>query len=142
MSMFESAAIGNPAYTETLASEPASAQFARSLVASALQVWELEEAEDAALLVMSELVSNAITHAGRGSIRVIVTRQAEHVVRLAVVDFSRELPRRREAAGDAEDGRGLSIVAALTDNKWGAEPLPWGKRVWADLMVAKERTDA
>ncbi|MFJ7586930.1 ATP-binding protein [Streptomyces sp. NPDC097617] len=142
MSMFESAAIGNPAYTQTLDPEPASAQFARSLVASALHVWELEEAEDAALLVMSELVSNAITHAGSGSIRVIVTRQAKHVVRLAVVDFSRELPQQREVAGDSEHGRGLAIVAALTDDKWGADPLPWGKRVWAELTVVKERPDA
>ncbi|MBT2453223.1 ATP-binding protein [Streptomyces sp. ISL-86] len=139
MSMFETAAIGNPAYTTSLPRLPESARPARRLVSSALHLWELEEAEDAALIVISELVSNAVAHARSESIRVIVTRQDDHVVQLAVVDLSRELPELRLSGSDDESGRGLALVDALSDGKWGAETLPWGKRVWAELTVAKEQ---
>lgn len=138
MSMFESSAVGNPAYNTTLPRLPESARPARRLVSGALQVWNLEEAEDAALIVISELVSNAVAHARRESIRVIVTRQDDRLVRLAVVDLSHTLPEPRPAEQDDESGRGLALVSALSDGRWGVDPLPWGKRVWAELAVEKK----
>ncbi|WP_434593211.1 ATP-binding protein [Streptomyces sp. A5-4] len=135
MSMIETTYAGNPAYTETLPRLPESACRARHLVTSALVIWGLEEAEDAAVLVMSELVSNAVAHARRDLIRVTVTRQGPRHVQVSVVDHSQLAPKPRPAGDGDEDGRGLALIAALTDGRWGVDPLRWGKRVWADLVA-------
>ncbi|MEV4879838.1 ATP-binding protein [Streptomyces cyaneofuscatus] len=52
-------------------------------------------------------------------------------VRVSVVDLSKEHPTARATDADAESGRGLVIVEALSSGRWGVDPLPWGKRVWA-----------
>ncbi|MEU4683876.1 ATP-binding protein [Streptomyces xinghaiensis] len=129
---------GRPAYTATLPRTAESAPAARQLVSSALRVWDLEELEHAAHIVVTELVSNAAAHARRQSIRVTVTRLDRLRARVAVVDMSRELPRPRPAEADDESGRGLTLVAALSGGCWGVAPLPWGKRVWADLAADEE----
>jgi anti-sigma regulatory factor (Ser/Thr protein kinase) len=129
---------GRPGYTESLPRTPESARAARLLVSWSLQAWDLGDLEEAAHIVVTELVSNAVVHARRHLIRVTVTRLDEHLVQVAVVDLSPELPRSRPAGTDDESGRGLALVAALTDGRWGIDPLRWGKRVWADLAAMKE----
>ncbi|MFI0934553.1 ATP-binding protein [Streptomyces sp. NPDC021019] len=122
-----------PAYTETLPRVAASAQCARRMVRLALDVWGLPGVQDAAELVVSELLTNSVLHARRDSVRVTVTRLGQGRVRVAVVDLSRDRPAVRAADDDAESGRGLDIVETLSCGRWGVDPLPWGKRVWADL---------
>ncbi|MFD5033872.1 ATP-binding protein [Streptomyces sp. NPDC058405] len=123
---------GHPGYSETLPREPESAATARRLTDAAISCWGLEElAEDAALIV-SELVANAVRHARRESIRVVVERTAVRTVRVAVADFSQARPEVREAGDGDEDGRGLFLVAALAAD-WGTDERRWGKIVWADL---------
>ena len=73
-------------------------------------------------------------HARRDSFRVTVRQLADDQVQVAVIDLSRELPKVVEADDDWENGRGLLLVEALSQ-KWGTEPLNWGKRVWAELAV-------
>ncbi|MFB6780984.1 ATP-binding protein [Streptomyces sp. NPDC056352] len=131
--VIETRASRKPAYTETLPRTPGSARVARRLTSSALRFWGLDELEDAAQVVIAELMSNAITHAKRQAVRVTVTRLDRRRVRVAVVDLSREQPRRRHVGADAESGRGLTIVDTLSGGRWGVDPLPWGKRVWAEL---------
>lgn len=123
---------GHPGYTECLPREPESATAARRLVRLSLACWDLGALADDGALIVSELVTNAIQHARRESIRVTITRPAPHRVRIGVIDFSTLSPRRRDAMECAEDGRGLAIVEHLAD-AWGTDPLPWGKRVWAEL---------
>ncbi|MFJ2951517.1 ATP-binding protein [Streptomyces sp. NPDC087226] len=77
---------GSPGYSETLPRKPESAAVARTLVRTALAAWGLEEHIDDAMVVITELVSNAVEHGRLASIRVVVTRPAEHWVRLGVVD--------------------------------------------------------
>lgn len=125
---------GHPGYTETLPRAPESVAKARNLVRIALSAWRLEHLAEGAALVASELVTNAVRHARSHSLRVVVTRSDANTVRVAVVDRSRELPVRRQAADDDEGGRGLALVEQLAV-RWGADPLPWGKRVWAELVV-------
>lgn len=128
---------GPPGYSECLPRKPHSAASARRLVRAACVAWGLEElAEDGALIV-SELVSNAVQHARRDTIRVTVTRPGAARVRVGVVDLSKALPDAREARAGDESGRGLALVGALAE-EWGAEPLPWGKRVWAELRRDEE----
>ncbi|WP_406206112.1 ATP-binding protein [Streptomyces decoyicus] len=123
---------GRPGYSETLPRRPESAGTARLLVRVALAAWNRDDlAEDGALIV-SELVSNAVQHARRDSIRVVVERTALRTVRVAVADFSRARPVPRAPRDGGEDGRGLLLVAALAAD-WGTDERRWGKVVWADL---------
>ncbi|QKW10262.1 ATP-binding protein [Streptomyces sp. NA04227] len=119
-------------YSETLPSEPESAAAARRLMNTATSRWGLEELAEESALVVTELVANAVQHARGEVIRVVVERTAVRTVRVAVADFSRELPRPRAPKDDAEDGRGLFMVAALAAD-WGTDERRWGKIVWAEL---------
>lgn len=106
---------------------------ARRLAAVMSTVDEAHDVINAAVMITSELVTNAI-RAGATAIRL----QLEHDrnrVRIAVVD---------DAAGEVvpaapapldSTGRGLLIVAALA-SEWGVEPAPDGKQVWAELRLS------
>lgn len=126
---------GDPGYGEVLPRTPGSAATARGLVRTALGAWRLEQLTDAATLVVSELVTNAVQHARGDAVRLVITRPGATFVRLAVVDTSKLQPVRREAGEAEEGGRGLALVGLLAA-RWGADPLPWGKRVWAELEAA------
>ena len=123
---------GHPGYSETLPREPESAATARRLVRVACAAWGLESAAENGALVVSELVANAVQHARRDSIRVVVERTAVRTVRVAVADFSRARPVPCVPGDDDEDGRGLALVGALAED-WGTDERPWGKVVWAKL---------
>ncbi|MFI5756422.1 ATP-binding protein [Streptomyces sp. NPDC051569] len=123
---------GHPGYSETLPREPESAATARRLVRTACAAWELEELTEDGALIVSELVSNAVQHARRESIRVVIDRPGVACVRIGVVDFSKAPPVPKESDDEDEGGRGLALVAELAED-WGTDTLPWGKQVWALL---------
>ncbi|MFJ6843565.1 ATP-binding protein [Streptomyces griseoluteus] len=123
---------GHPGYSETLPRIPESARTARRLVRAALSAWGLDDLADDSLLIVSELVANAVRHAPRDSIRVVVERRTPRTVRVAVADFSHDRPEPSPPTTDAEDGRGLLIVTTLAAN-WGTGKRRWGKVVWAEL---------
>ncbi|MFH8791269.1 ATP-binding protein [Streptomyces sp. NPDC017941] len=128
---------GHPGYSETLPRRPESAATARHLLRTACAVWGLDDlAEDGALIV-SELVANAVQHARRESIRVVIDRPEAGRVRVGVVDFSKMPPVRKAPGPDDEGGRGLALVTELAED-WGTDPLPWGKRVWPELQGKDE----
>lgn len=122
-------------YTRTLPRTPHSARAARELVRTALAAWGLDGLADAATVLVSELVGNAVEHTMCHHIRVTITRTSASAVRIAVVDKSHVLPVRRDPDDSTVHGRGLILVEALTD-RWGTDPLPWGKRVWIELSSA------
>ncbi|MFE9940888.1 ATP-binding protein [Streptomyces hirsutus] len=124
---------GHPGYSETLPREPESAAVARRLVRTALATWGLEDRIDDAMVVITELVSNAVDHGRLASIRVIVSRPSENQVRLGVVDRSKVVPTMRtDSNGDQVRGRGLVLVDSLTE-RWGTDLYRWGKQVWGEL---------
>jgi anti-sigma regulatory factor (Ser/Thr protein kinase) len=102
---------------------------ARSFIQAALAVVPSDTNEVAQLLV-SELVTNAVLHAGT-SIVVEVRVDGERV-RVAVQDLSTTFPQPRVAADDATRGRGLQLVDALSSS-WGWELTAGGKSVWFEL---------
>lgn len=110
---------------------------ARRAVRDALCAWGVaEDITDTAVLVLSELTTNALIHAhpapGR-EIGVRVTLRAE-CLRIEVSDAGTGRPRPRTAQADDETGRGLALVAALTTRQ-GVCPRRHGigKTVWAEL---------
>jgi anti-sigma regulatory factor (Ser/Thr protein kinase) len=82
------------------------------------------------LLLLSEVVSNAVRHAGGERLRVEVT--VDGVVEASVYDGSPDLPVPRPAGPADVGGRGLLLMEALAD-RWGSETLSQGKRVWFQI---------
>jgi anti-sigma regulatory factor (Ser/Thr protein kinase) len=106
---------------------------ARKLVHRAMEDRD-GEARDASVLLTSEVVTNALVHAG-GSVEVHVTLSPS-TVRVEVRDTSRRAPLRRNAHEDATNGRGLELVELLAA-RWGVDPSPEGKTVWFELERPK-----
>ena len=120
--------------TRRLAPHPTAPRAARDLVSRALVDWRLSQQIPDACLVVSELVTNAMIHAGTD----IDVTLAEHrrSVRVAVRDHSHALPVERHGRSE-EHGRGLGIVAELA-SAWGVLPhSDGGKVVWAVLAAAR-----
>ncbi|MFD8965218.1 ATP-binding protein [Streptomyces sp. NPDC059568] len=111
----------------------------------ALVSWGLSELEDSAVLVLSELLTNARRHACVSPGREIETRYVPTMrgLRIEVHDASVERPELRVPDADACDGRGLVLVAALAD-AWGVRERDEGggrpgKVVWAELSTGGAR---
>lgn len=115
-----------------LGPDAGSPEAARRLVRRVLAACPPELVE-AASLVVSELVTNAVLHA-RTAIGVAIQVLEGGGVRLEVSDDSPALPRQRRYSQDSSTGRGLVLVEALS-GRWGVAR--WedatGKTVWAEL---------
>lgn len=98
---------------------------------------QVAELAERLALVVSELASNAVLHAGT-PFTVRVWRGPDRV-RVEVLDRSDRLPTPRDHDPTAVSGRGLAIVGTLAD-RWGVEVVGDGKCVWAELPVQAEPT--
>ena len=128
--------IGHPGYSETFPASEESAEAARKFVKTALAAWHLEELTDSGILLVTELVANAIKHTNTRNIRVVASRPSERFVRIGVVDKARALPQMVKPGEDLlTSGRGLLLIDALAD-RWGTDVYRWGKQVWAELHCA------
>lgn len=109
---------------------PAAVSSVRHFVRDALTAWDLRALVGDVTLVTSELATNAITH-GSSPFRTSLVR-ADGVVRVAVEDRSSAWPERHHARPGDQDGRGMAIVATLSQRS-GCESTPGGKVAWAEL---------
>jgi anti-anti-sigma regulatory factor len=108
---------------------------ARRLVAGTCADWGLADLTGPASLIVSELVSNAVQHAGT-DIVVRLSRRGR-LLHLSVSDGSRHQPRMADRTGDAglaEGGRGLHLVDTYAA-AWGTSIDTGGKTVWATLRL-------
>lgn len=113
-----------------LPAEPVSVRKARRVVLDALADWSLGDLCDEAALLVSEVVTNSLLHAG--SVIALTVRRVGEGIRVEVRDRSATMPSPRSYAGDSVTGRGLEILD-LTATDWGAEFSDEGKVVWFEL---------
>jgi len=117
----------------SLPGELTAAHEARALVVEPLEKWDLTSMVDTTQLLVSELVTNAITHAeGQVTLRLI----KERALVCEVLDTSSAMPKLQQAASSDERGRGLQIVSKLS-SRWGARRVPAGKIVWCEIPVPR-----
>jgi anti-sigma regulatory factor (Ser/Thr protein kinase) len=119
-----------------------SSRTAREFATNTLNSWGLPDLIDDAVVIISELVTNAIRHGlppyaaagGDMPIKLTLVRQGRFVVCI-VSDPSDQNPQVRPTDDVGENGRGLHVIEALS-RVWGWTPLPGsGKAVWAALSV-------
>jgi sigma-B regulation protein RsbU (phosphoserine phosphatase) len=117
----------------TLPAKDRSPATARRTLQDALSAAGLEVMLDDALLLVSELVTNAVVHAG--------TEIELHIdigpgmARVEVIDHGPGVPVRHGEPHDIrEDGRGIFLLDALAQ-EWGTRHFPGGKSVWFVLGV-------
>ncbi|WP_335933324.1 SpoIIE family protein phosphatase [Streptomyces sp. PTD5-9] len=109
---------------------------ARAFVRDTLQGWGYTDVVDDAVVLTSELVTNAVVHAGTTAD--VLCLRTEDGVRIEVSDHypEREVPLQRPGPGfagpDRENGRGLLLCASLA-SRWGVEYSPAHKHVWFQL---------
>ena len=122
--------------TFDLPATAASVGAARAGVRELLMAWRVaDEVCDNAVIVTSELVTNALTHAAGDRVVCRVRLLADRV-RIEVEDEARgpDLPMLRRPGPDDQSGRGLLLVDALSDD-WAVTRTPGqpGRTVWAAL---------
>jgi hypothetical protein len=122
---------------------------AREFTVAILRRWGAAERCDDVTTVVSELLTNALRHALPGSagtrsrwpIRLALVQPGPCVL-CAVADPAGTLPEVKEPGCLAESGRGLHVIAALSD-KWGyTAPSDTGKVVWALFATKPDRPNA
>jgi anti-sigma regulatory factor (Ser/Thr protein kinase) len=123
-----------------LAPLPSAVPCARLHAVHVLRDWELRDLADDTALIVSELVTNAITASAvlpdrpPVSLRLITGGRS---LRIEVQDHSpADLRPEVEASDDAEHGRGLGVVAALSTRCGSERPAVNRKIVWAELALA------
>ncbi|MFD7003879.1 SpoIIE family protein phosphatase [Streptomyces mirabilis] len=116
----------------SLPADPAIVAEARKAASEQLVKWGLEDSTFTTELVVSELVTNAIRYGG-GPIQLRLIRDAALICEVS--DASSTAPHLRRARVFDEGGRGLLLVAQLTD-RWGTRQVPSGKIIWAEQALA------
>ena len=110
---------------------PSSVAAARRFIEARAAAWSFpEQASEQLVLIGSELVTNAVLHARTGLTLTLELRDDR--VRISVMDRSKAPATLRHYRPDALTGRGLGVVAALSDS-WGVSAAADGKVVWAEL---------
>ncbi len=115
--------------------EPRVVAVLRNRVAAHLTDWGLPEPADTARLCVSELLTNVIRHVGAGSAVTLRLWMVDGSPRLEVTDPEPDaVPVLRHPSQEAESGRGLALLDALTA-RWGVTRNVDGKTAWCDLRA-------
>ena len=131
-----------------LMADLAAAAAARSVVEDAIRAWCVPVDADVAVLLTSELVTNAVTHGSptAGTFVLLTIACDAACLRVDVHDGSGDLPVLGtglidETPAEAETGRGLLLVTSLSA-EWGFYRTPAGKAVYFTLELQREGPEA
>jgi len=125
-----------------LAPLPSSVPWARRVLRQMLRQWEVEEVADPALLLLSELVTNAVQASSHAAVQehksqqmICLTLQlADASLVIKVWDANPALPALLEADVTGDHGRGLLLLDFLADS-WGHYAADGGKVVWCEVAL-------
>lgn len=121
-------------YTLSLAATPDRIPQVRRIVAAHLRHWRLESVIQPVSLGVCELLTNVHRHARGDHDCVLELRWARGRLTASVADTDPRLPRLRGPRPFAERGRGLALIAHLSDEQ-GTHTTPGGKVVWFTLTA-------
>jgi anti-sigma regulatory factor (Ser/Thr protein kinase) len=123
-------------------------RLARHRARATLAAWGAsEDTLDAAELAVTELVTNAVVHAGSGEANrtrrvqpvLLTLRRVRSRLVIGVWDHDERPPASRTSGPRDTDGRGLAVVAAVAE-RWSWSPAPvGGKVVWCELRLGDAR---
>ncbi|MEU1268939.1 ATP-binding protein [Streptomyces sp. NPDC005799] len=100
-----------------------------------LGLWGLRELSETAELCVSELVANVIKHVGPGTLTTLAVRMRGIRLRIEVHDPDPcAMPTLDDADSDAETGRGMALIDAITD-RWGVDLTAGHKVTWCELLT-------
>lgn len=121
----------------TLSESDLAARQARDAVRNAVTEWQMSSCLDDALLIVSELVTNATSHSsGEVSLHL---RTSGTLLRIEVHDEQVDtLPETRDPSDTEPGGRGLHLVSALSSN-WGWEVGAHTKTIWAEIPCGADQ---
>ncbi|CAL9660293.1 hypothetical protein SUDANB43_06952 [Streptomyces sp. enrichment culture] len=115
---------------------PEAVRHARRFTRRTLRSWGVPDDDvDGVLLIVSELVTNALVHTD-GKVRLDLTLISGRL-RVAVADASPRTPVKPTSIGwEATGGRGILLVEAMSST-WGTLPVSGGKQVWSEIPVRR-----
>ncbi|MER7343820.1 ATP-binding protein [Streptomyces aurantiacus] len=116
--------------------EPHEAVLLRKALRLHLALWGLPEVIEAAQMCVSELMSNVINHVGIGTPVTLAVSMSGTYVRIEMRDpDTRALPILLDAQCGMESGRGMALIDAFTDHRWGVILCGDSKVVWCELAT-------
>lgn len=119
----------------TFPADPCAVHTARTQVRGQLHSWRLTPLVDITILLVSELMTNALRYAaGPIGIRLVYPAVIPGALLVEVSDARPDLPCAHAAGVDDEGGRGLQLLACSA-LRWGTERIDTGKMVWFELSL-------
>ena len=109
-----------------------SARLARRVARTVLAAWQLPDTQETAVLLLSELVMNAIQHARPTETIVVELEAVKSCLRIEIANQDPRWPQPRTPDESAESGFGFLLLDALA-SRWGVRQTAAGKAVWAEL---------
>ena len=130
---------GRPSGTErilrlALPSDASAVRMARRITRDALAAWHLAQLEETAVLLVSELVTNAVRHATDTGAVGLELASTGTQLRVEIQDGDPSWRPMNSLADCDESGFGFLLVDSLA-NRWGLRRVCAGKAVWAELDV-------
>ncbi|MFY1678001.1 ATP-binding SpoIIE family protein phosphatase [Streptomyces sp. WMMC905] len=114
--------------------EPERVATARAHLTDLLHDWPSDDQRDAAVLLLSETLTNVLLHTDTDALLVaeVTGEPGERRIRIEVRDDADALPHRRRPGEMSSSGRGLLLIEMLADT-WGVSPRGRGKSVWFEF---------
>ena len=123
---------GTKQYRQEMTVDPNKLGLVRRIVTAHVRYWGWAPVADAAIMCVTELLSNVSKHADSNEC-VLLLQSSASGVRIVVSDDSPELPVVRKPDWDSESGRGMFLLNEIAD-AWGADPTGNGKDVWVEFV--------
>lgn len=108
-----------------------------------LHDWADPDQVDSAELMVSEMLTNVLTHTDGDALLVAeaLGELGTRRLRVEVADSSDELPHKRHPGEMASSGRGVLLMEMLAD-AWGVDPRGEGKSIWFELREQAKAEDS